>query len=155
VNLFAIAKGTKENYYKFYSNNISLVHTISIMSSSGKRINSTYPRSAKRLKRFGEMPKSFDLLRLYQSDLGDRILSYASGQDLCTLDILNKQFNTLTTNQWKVVAKERFGMNNGKEGWKVGTSFLRPPVFIHNLADCDEPEPDDGRSPLVLIQVII
>jgi len=119
------------------------------MSSSGKRINSTYPRSAKRLKRFGEMPKSFDLLRLYQSDIGDRILSYASGHDLCTLDILNKQFNTLTTEQWKVVTKERFGMNNGKEGWKVGTSFLRPPVFTHNLADCDEPEPDDGRSPRI------
>jgi len=89
------------------------------------------------------------LLRLYQSDIGDRILSYASGQDLCTLDILNKQFNTLTTNQWKVVTKERFGMDNGKEGWKVGTSFLRPPSFVHNLADCAEPEPDDGRSPRI------
>jgi len=40
-------------------------------------------------------------------------------------------------------------MSNGKEGWKVGTSFLRRPIFVHNLADCDEPEPDDGRSPRI------
>ena len=53
-------------------------------------------RATKRIKRdSGELPVSFDLLALYKSDLGDRILSYASGQDLCTLDILNKQFNTL------------------------------------------------------------
>ena len=69
---------------------------------------------------------------------------YASGNDLCTLDILNKQFNTLTTNQWKVVTKERFGMNNGKEGWKMGTSFLRPPTFVHNAGGYVEP--DGGSS---------
>lgn len=28
-----------------------------------------------------------DLLALYKSDIGDRILSFASGVDLCTLDI--------------------------------------------------------------------
>jgi len=78
-----------------------------ILKSSGNRRNSTYPRSAKRLKRFGEMPTSFDLLRLYQSDIGDRILSYASGTDLCTLEILNKQFNSLvTTDHWNQLQKK-------------------------------------------------
>jgi len=76
------------------------------------------------------------LLSLYQSDFGDRILTFATGADLCTLDILNKQFKRLTTEQWNTVTKERFGMNNGKEGWRLGTSFLRPPVFIH-LTDVD------------------
>jgi len=85
------------------------------------------------------------LLWLYQSDLGDRILSYASGADLCTLDILNKQFNRLTNDQWDIVTKDRFGMNNGKEGWKVGTAFLRPPVFMHNISNYEE-EGDAGRA---------
>jgi len=82
----------------------------------------------------GDDDPPLDLLSLYQSDIGGRILSYASGADLCTLDILNKQFQSLTTNQWNVVTKDRFGMNNGKEGWKIGTSFLRPPVFVHNVS---------------------
>ena len=71
-----------------------------------------------------------DLLALYQSDVGSKILSYATGADLCTLDILNKQFNALTTEPWNKVTKDRFGMNNGKEGWKKGTAFLRPPEVI-------------------------
>jgi len=83
----------------------------------------------------GEDEPPIDLLALYKSDFGDKILSYASGADLCTLDILNKQFKRLTTDQWNTVTKERFGMSNGKEGWKVGTSFLRPPVFIHLTED--------------------
>ena len=78
----------------------------------------------------GEDESPLDLLALYQSDIGDRILSFASGADLCTLDILNKQFNALTTNQWDILTKYRFGMNNGKEGWKKGTAFLRPPEMI-------------------------
>jgi len=106
-------------------------------------------------RRKGELPESFDLLKLYQSDLGDRILSYASGADLCTLDMLNTKFNALTTDQWKVVTKDRFGMDNGKQGWKVGTSFLRPPVFVHNLGGYDEPEPDDGRPRIVTNDNII
>ena len=87
-----------------------------------------------------------DLLTLYQSDVGSRILSFASGADLCTLDILNKQFNTLTTDQWKVVTNDRFGMSDGKEGWKIGTSFLRTPVFIHNTSNYEE---DDVGDPHV------
>jgi len=119
-----------------------------LLKSSENRIN-TDPRPAKRLRRVGELPTSFDLLWLYQSDLGDRILSYASGHDLCTLEILNKQFKSLvTTDKWKEVTKERFGMNNGKEGWKVGTSFLRPPVFGVNLSNNNN-EPD-GRSPCIV-----
>lgn len=41
-------------------------------------------------------------------------------------------------------------MNNGKEGWKIGTSFLRPPVFVHNLGGYDEP---DGGSPHIVLQM--
>ena len=74
-----------------------------------------------------------NLLALLQSDIGSKILSYASSVELCTLDILNKQFNALTTNQWNKITKDRFGMFNGKEDWKVGTSFLRPARFIHNV----------------------
>jgi len=104
-------------------------------------------RATKRIKRdSGELPTSFDLLALYKSDFGDRILSFASGVDLCTLDIINKQFKSLTTNQWNIVTKERFGMNNGKEGWKMGTSFLRPPKFVHNAGGY---EGADGGSPHV------
>ena len=105
-------------------------------------------RATKRIKRdSGELPVSFDLLALYKSDFGDRILSFASGADLCTLEILNKQFNSLVTDdKWKVVTKDRFGMNNGKEGWKIGTSFLRPPTFVHNAGGYEGP---DGGSPHV------
>ena len=60
------------------------------------------------------------------------------GADLCTLDILNKQFKRLTPGQWNTVTKDRFGMSNGKEGWRLGTSFLRPPVFmLLTDKDCD------------------
>jgi len=95
-------------------------------------------RAAKRPRQCGSNSGGGALLSLYQSDLGEKILSFASGVDLCTLDALNKQFKSLTNEQWKVVTKDRFGMNNGKEGWKVGTSFLRPPVFVHNVADYGE-----------------
>ena len=90
-------------------------------------------RAAKRRRR-GD-----DLLLLYQCDLGGKILSYASGQDLCTFDLLSKQFQALTTEQWKNVTKERFGMDNGKDGWRLGTSFLREPVVI-KLTDEGEDE---------------
>ena len=79
-----------------------------------------------------------DLLSLYQGDLGGKILSYASGQDLCTLDLLSKQFQALTTEQWKKVTKERFGMDNGKDGWRLGASFLREPVVIKLNDDREE-----------------
>jgi len=94
-------------------------------------------RAAKRTRigiHGGDDDPPLDLLSLYQSDIGDRILSYASSVDLCTLDKLSKQFKILTTNQWKVVTKERFGMNNGKDGWRVGISFLRPPLLA-NMSD--------------------
>ena len=111
-------------------------------------------RATKRIKRdSGELPTTFDLQALYKSDLGNRILSYASGQDLCVLDILNKQFNTLTTKQWNVVTKDRFGMNDGKEGWKVGTSFLRPAKFIHNVGGFDSA--DGGSAHVVANENIV
>ena len=31
---------------------------------------------------------------------------------------------------WKTAAYERYGMKNGKEGWIMGTSLLRKPVYI-------------------------
>lgn len=36
-----------------------------------------------------------------------------------------------------IVTEERFGMKNGKEGWKLGSAFLWPPVFIY-LTDEEE-----------------
>jgi len=88
-------------------------------------------RPNKRL-RCDELPTSFDLLELVRGSIGKTILSYASGADLCAFDLVNKEFNALTTDQWKVVTKDRFGMDNGKDGWKLGTSFLRRPVFVHD-----------------------
>jgi len=114
-----------------------------MMSSDSSRV-SKRPRQCSGNSGDEDEPP-LDLLSLYQSDFGDRILSFASGADLCTLDALNKKFNTLTTEQWKVVTKDRFGMNNGKEGWRQGTSFLRPPVFIHmSPHDCEQ---FDFKSP--------
>jgi len=97
-------------------------------------------RESKRRRQCGgnggdEDEPPLDLLALYKSDFGDRILSFASGVDLCTLDILSKQFKRLTADPWKSITKERFGMSNGKDGWRLGTSFLRPPVFIHLTDD--------------------
>ena len=83
-------------------------------------------------------PQQLDILALYQSDIGDKILSYADSQDLCTIDLLNKQFQQLTTEYWKNVTYDKFGMTNGKQGWILGTSFLREPVFIHPADDEDE-----------------
>jgi len=93
------------------------------------------------------------LLTLYQSDLGKSILSYASGHDLCTLDALNKQFKSLTTEQWQVVTKERFGMNNGKEGWKMGTSFLRPPIFKTLSDEVDTGSPETAANENIIVAV--
>ena len=93
--------------------------------------------SAKRSRHYSDDETPLDLLAAYQSDVGWKILSYASANDLCTLDILNKQFQSLTTNAWENIAKERFGMNNGKKGWRIGVNFLEEPEFIH-VPDADE-----------------
>ena len=58
-------------------------------------------------------------------------MSYASASDLCTIDAINKQFQGLTTDSWETITNERYGMKNGKEGWIMGTSLLRKPVYIH------------------------
>lgn len=92
---------------------------------------------AKRPRRYSDDESPLDLLAAYQSDAGCKILSYASGNDLCTLDILNNQFQSLTTNAWKNIAKERFGMNNGKKGWRIRVNFLEKTEFIH-VSDADE-----------------
>lgn len=72
-----------------------------------------------------------NLLSLYSGDLGERLLSYASASELCKLDALDKQFRGLTPTSWGKIANERFGMKNGKGGWRMGTSLLRKPVYIH------------------------
>eukprot|EP00956_Cyclotella_meneghiniana_P005696 scaffold7328_cov114-Cyclotella_meneghiniana.AAC.3 len=72
-----------------------------------------------------------DLLSLFTGDLSDKIFSYASNEELCTLDALNHQFKALTTDPWKRITYARFGLKNGKDDWRFAVSFLREPVFIH------------------------
>ena len=81
-------------------------------------------RAAKRPRRGtdDDVELPLDLLSLYQSDIGGRILSYALGADLCTIDILSKQFNALTTDQWNIVTKDRFGMSNMEDWYLFSTS---------------------------------
>ena len=88
---------------------------------------------------FREQDGSPDLLSLYSGDLGERILSYASGHDLCKLDVISRKFQEVAATEWERVTYERFGMRNGKEGWKQGTAFLREAVFIL-LDTADHPE---------------
>ena len=71
---------------------------------------------------------------MYQSDLGKSILSYATGADLCALNVSSKQLQRLTDEPWNHITKDEFDMSNGKEGWRVGISFLRPPIQI-NIRD--------------------
>lgn len=76
-----------------------------------------------------------NLYSLYEGDLGDRVLSYASGSDIGKIECLSKRFQGLAKNKWKAITYKRFGMKNGKEDWIKGMSLLRNPVFIHiNLA---------------------
>lgn len=82
-------------------------------------------------------PLSFDLLALYEGDLSKKILCFASASDLCTLDILNKQFQRVTIDPWRTITEDTFGMKNGKEDWKIGSAFLREPVFMHLTDDGD------------------
>ena len=48
-----------------------------------------------------------NLLAFYQSDVGDKILSFASGKDLCALDLSSKQLQRLTNEPWKNITKDR------------------------------------------------
>lgn len=85
-----------------------------------------------------EEPQQLDLLSLYQSDIGHKILSYASGTDLCSIDVLSKQFQGLTADRWKVVTEERFGMNFPIGTWPVhlasslGAWILSVSILIRN-----------------------
>ena len=72
-----------------------------------------------------------NLFALYAGDLSDHIISYASTSDLCTLDLVNNQFRELTIKPWEKITYERFGMKNGKDGWRMGTSLLRDPLFVN------------------------
>lgn len=63
--------------------------------------------------------------------MGEKVLSYASPSDLCKIDTLNKQFQRFLIPTWEKITKERFGMKNGKDGYRQGISFLRKPVYIH------------------------
>ena len=63
--------------------------------------------------------------------MGEKVLSYASPSDLCKIDTLNKQFQRFLIPTWEKITEERFGMKNGKDGYRQGISFLRKPVYIH------------------------
>jgi len=79
----------------------------------------------------GAEAQSLNLIGAYKTDIGKKILSFASASDLCTLDALCKQFQKLAVDPAKDMTETIFSMKNGKEGWKVGTSFLREPVLMH------------------------
>lgn len=68
------------------------------------------------------------------------MFSYASGHDLCKLDVMSRQFQEATATAWGRVTHSRFGMRNGKEGWKQGTAYLRDTVFIHFDTSPDRPK---------------
>lgn len=59
------------------------------------------------------------------------MFSFASGSDLCAFETVNKRFNKLAVAAWSRVTYTRFGIRDGKEGWKLGVSFLRKPIFIN------------------------
>jgi hypothetical protein len=90
-----------------------------------------------------------DLLALYSGDLSERMLSFASGSDLCQLDAVNKRFKDLTAAKWKLVTYERFGMKNGKDGWRMGLSFMRKPIVIDHVVTPEEGLMDYGKSDYV------
>lgn len=75
------------------------------------------------------------LYELYSGDLLEHMLSYASIEDLCTLDALSKQFQALTQEYWKKRVCEETGMSNGKEDWKRYVSFLREDTIYCQFAD--------------------
>ncbi len=96
--------------------------------------NDCNPGSKKRLRLAddrGEEMISLDLFELYSGDFGQQLISFASAAELRKLDLLNKDFRGLTTKIWTERTYERFGMKNGKDGWRMGTSFLREPVYFH------------------------
>ena len=96
--------------------------------------NDCNPGSKKRLRLAddrGEEMISLDLFELYSGDLGQQMVSFASAAELCKLDLLSKDFRGLTTKIWTERTYERFGMKNGKDGWRMGTSFFREPVYFH------------------------
>jgi hypothetical protein len=54
----------------------------------------------------------------------------ASTRNLCSLDLVNRGFQTSTASQWKVLTFQKFGLTNGKKRWKVGASFLKRPILF-------------------------
>ncbi|KAL9178388.1 hypothetical protein ACHAXT_000035 [Thalassiosira profunda] len=80
-----------------------------------------------------------DLLSLLSGDLGGKVLSYAAASDLCAIDAVSKRFGRLTNAPWAGITKKRFGMTHlhGKEGWKIGVSFLREPIFVRMVDSGD------------------
>jgi len=46
-----------------------------------------------------------NLYSLYEGDLGDRVLSYASSSDIGKIESLSKRFQSLAKNKWKATIK--------------------------------------------------
>lgn len=103
------------------------------MKTMADNDNDGNPVSNKRLRLADDREDniSMDLFELYSGDFGQQLISFASAAELCKLDLLSKDFRGLTTKIWTERTYERFGMKNGKDGWRMGTSFLREPVYFH------------------------
>lgn len=88
--------------------------------------NDCNPGSNKRMRPADDREDniSMDLFELYSGDFGQQLISFASAAELCKLDLLSKDFRGLTTKIWDERTYERFGMKNGKDGWRMGTSFF-------------------------------
>ena len=74
-----------------------------------------------------------------------------------TLNALCKQFQKLAVDPAKDMTETRFSMKNGKEGWKVGTSFLREPVLMHLQDDggCEHMDYFAGNSFAVNESIVV
>mmetsp|Transcript_12752 Transcript_12752/g.25574 ORF Transcript_12752/g.25574 Transcript_12752/m.25574 type:complete len:481 (+) Transcript_12752:175-1617(+) len=77
------------------------------------------------------------LYDLYAGDLSEKMLSYASIDDLCKFDILSKKFQALAESRWKELVYEETGMKNGKADWVKHKSFLSEPISVELVDEAD------------------
>ena len=82
---------------------------------------------------------TINLLALYESDVGERIRSYASATDLCTLDLLCTRTRKINIPIWHKLTEQKYGNTPqlGKEGYKYARHdvFLQEPVFANITED--------------------
>eukprot|EP00984_Skeletonema_dohrnii_P022301 scaffold11434_cov104-Skeletonema_dohrnii-CCMP3373.AAC.1 len=77
------------------------------------------------------------LYDLYSGDLSEKMLSYASIDDLCNFDTLSKKFQALAESRWRELVYEEIGMKNGKADWVKYKSFLREPISVELVDEAD------------------